>query len=119
MDPSSLPLGPAMPLITQQIVQALEDADATRYLSGMSSPLPPSPHTAHEALYLRGSTAVGLIVLLYDHVLTFFDEVRLIWRAPASYPKYAFLFNRYLVLACLITIARGSCSVLYLLMGLL
>lgn len=70
-----------------EIVQALQDAQATRYL-----------------------TAVGFVVLLYDHVLTFVDEVKLIWAAPVSFPKYAFLFNRYLVLACMLGVAYETCG---------
>ena len=57
---------------------------------------------------LNTETAIGLIILLYDHVLTFSDEVTLVWLAPPSFPKYAFIFNRYLVLACLIGIAHGE-----------
>lgn len=53
-------------------------------------------------------SAVGLVVLLYDHALTFVDEVKLIWAAPASFPKYAFLFNRYLVLGCMLGVAYGE-----------
>lgn len=41
--------------------------------------------------------AIGLVVLLYDHALTFKDEVRLVWNAKASIAKYALLLNRYLV----------------------
>jgi len=41
--------------------------------------------------------AVGLVILLWDHALTFADEVRLIWTAPLSIPKILFLFNRYMV----------------------
>ena len=52
--------------------------------------------------------AAGLSILLYDHVLTLADEVRLVWRAPRSFPKYAFLFNKYLVLANLLAIAHGE-----------
>jgi hypothetical protein len=39
----------------------------------------------------------GLIILLCDHVGTFSLERHLIWAAPRSLPKYAFLLNRYLV----------------------
>ena len=53
-------------------------------------------------------TAVGLTVLFYDHVLTFADEVRLVWLAPRSLAKYAFLFNRYLVLGTLLCVACGT-----------
>ncbi|KZT72144.1 hypothetical protein DAEQUDRAFT_763260 [Daedalea quercina L-15889] len=72
-------------------VSALNDAFATRYLQ-----------------------AIGLTVLFYDHVLTFADEVRLVWFAPCSLAKYAFLFNRYLVLGTLITVACGACFILTL-----
>ncbi|THH00149.1 hypothetical protein EW026_g2345 [Hermanssonia centrifuga] len=67
-----------------EIVQALQDANATRYLG-----------------------AVGLVILFYDHLLTLPDEVKLVWGAPASFAKYAFLLNRYLVLASLITVAHA------------
>ncbi|CAL1708226.1 unnamed protein product [Somion occarium] len=69
------------------LISELQDAFATRYLS-----------------------VAGLVVLLYDHVLTFNDEVSLVWRAPASFPKYAFLFNRYLVLGCLLAVAYEMCG---------
>ncbi|KAH7912113.1 hypothetical protein BJ138DRAFT_1112644 [Hygrophoropsis aurantiaca] len=42
-------------------------------------------------------SAAGLVVLLWDHLLTFSDEVRLIWGARWSVPKILFLFNRYIV----------------------
>ncbi|KAG2346083.1 hypothetical protein BDR05DRAFT_878983, partial [Suillus weaverae] len=41
-------------------------------------------------------------ILLWDHFLTVHDEVELIWRAQLSFPKLLFLFNRYVVPACLI-----------------
>jgi len=42
--------------------------------------------------------------------LTFADELRLVWFAPRSLAKYAFLFNRYLVLATLIAVACEMCG---------
>ncbi|EPT04973.1 hypothetical protein FOMPIDRAFT_46296 [Fomitopsis schrenkii] len=54
--------------------------------------------------------AVGLVVLLYDHVLTFADEVRLVWLAPRSLAKYAFLLERYLVLGTLLCVACELCG---------
>ncbi|KDQ16568.1 hypothetical protein BOTBODRAFT_186563 [Botryobasidium botryosum FD-172 SS1] len=36
-----------------------------------------------------------MIVLLYDHALTFDAEVRLVWRAPWNLAKYLFLTIRY------------------------
>ncbi|KAI5115002.1 hypothetical protein M0805_005178 [Coniferiporia weirii] len=59
------------------------DANATRYLSG-----------------------VGLAVLLYDHILSFDDEVRLVWQAKPSFAKKAFLLNKYLVPAVLLVWAN-------------
>ena len=51
--------------------------------------------------------AVGLIVLFYDHCLTFADEVEYIWTAPATYAKYTFLLNRYAGLGTLLAVAYG------------
>ncbi|KIM78133.1 hypothetical protein PILCRDRAFT_824849 [Piloderma croceum F 1598] len=41
--------------------------------------------------------AAGLVFLLYDHILTFDDEVRLVWSADTKLPKLLFLINRYFV----------------------
>ena len=48
------------------------------------------------------------MVLLYDHVLTFGDEVQYVWSAPATYAKYIFLLNRYFVLGTLLAVAYGE-----------
>jgi len=45
----------------------------------------------------RYVSAAGLVVLLYDHLLTFDQELQLIWRAKTTLPKLLFLFNRYTV----------------------
>lgn len=61
--------------------------------------------TSAELQNLRASqylSAAGLVILLWDHFLTVHDEVELIWRAQLSFPKLLFLFNRYVVPACLI-----------------
>lgn len=42
-------------------------------------------------------TVFGLAILLYDHVVTFRQEVAYVWKAPNSFAKIAFLVNRYLV----------------------
>jgi len=44
----------------------------------------------------------GIVMLFYDHILTFSDEVQLVWKAPHSMTKYAFLTNRYLVTAVML-----------------
>jgi len=61
-------------MATETTAVIIEHIQATRYLS-----------------------AAGLVILLYDHLLTFDDEVRLIWKAKTSLPKLLYLFNRYLV----------------------
>ncbi|KDQ16434.1 hypothetical protein BOTBODRAFT_53927 [Botryobasidium botryosum FD-172 SS1] len=40
--------------------------------------------------------AAGIILLFYDHALTFESEVRLVWKAPLSIAKVAFLMARYI-----------------------
>ncbi|KAL6310314.1 hypothetical protein BKA93DRAFT_721922, partial [Sparassis latifolia] len=55
-------------------------------------------------------SAIGLVILAYDHVLTFADEVRLVWYVPPSFAKCAFLFNRYLVLCTLLAAAFEMCG---------
>ena len=56
---------------------------------------------------LTGVSAAGLVILLHDHLLTLSDEINLIWRAPRSFAKYAFLGNRYLVLGALVDVNIG------------
>lgn len=46
---------------------------------------------------------VGYVAFLYDTFLTFPEEFDLIWRSKASFAKYAFLFNKYIVLGVLTT----------------
>ncbi|GBE81069.1 hypothetical protein SCP_0307930 [Sparassis crispa] len=76
-----------VPSVFPMDLVALWDANATRYLS-----------------------AIGLVILAYDHVLTFADEVRLVWYVPPSFAKCAFLFNRYLVLCTLLAAAFEMCG---------
>lgn len=44
---------------------------------------------------------IGCVVLLWDHLLTFGDEIKYIWKLPVEVSKLVFLFNRYLVEASL------------------
>ncbi|EIW77726.1 hypothetical protein CONPUDRAFT_167798 [Coniophora puteana RWD-64-598 SS2] len=51
-------------------------------------------------LHLRACqyvAASGFIILLYDHFLTFGEEVRLIWQAKFTLAKVLFLYTRYIV----------------------
>ncbi|PAV19001.1 hypothetical protein PNOK_0584500 [Pyrrhoderma noxium] len=49
----------------------------------------------HDANLTRYISAVGLICMLYDHILTFDDEVEIIWNARPSFAKKLFILNRY------------------------
>ncbi|TFK88997.1 hypothetical protein K466DRAFT_585021 [Polyporus arcularius HHB13444] len=72
--------------------------------------LVPTSTVFHELSATRYMSAIGLMVLLYDHILTFADEVKLIWTAPATYAKYIFLLNRYTVLGTLLAVAYETCG---------
>ncbi|EGN99615.1 hypothetical protein SERLA73DRAFT_134913 [Serpula lacrymans var. lacrymans S7.3] len=77
-----------LPPATISLLQATQgDADVVRYLS-----------------------AAGLVILLYDHLLTFADEVALIWTSSRSFAKYLYLMNRYLVPQVLIVTAYQMCG---------
>lgn len=41
------------------------------------------------------------------------DEVKLVWGAPRSFAKHAFLVNRYIVLGCMLAVAYGEYSLNY------
>jgi hypothetical protein len=56
-------------------------------------------------------SAAGLVILMYDHILSFPREVRLIWPLPWEYPKIAFIYNRYCVTGYLIYVAYGKLQV--------
>ncbi|KZP12166.1 hypothetical protein FIBSPDRAFT_1050204 [Athelia psychrophila] len=47
-------------------------------------------------------TAAGMVVLLYDHLLTFDREWRLIWKTKWDLTSCLFVFNRYIVLGAMI-----------------
>ncbi|KAM5533020.1 hypothetical protein V8D89_013288 [Ganoderma adspersum] len=66
--------------------------------------------TFHELNATRYMSAAGLMILFYDHLLTFGDEVQYIWSAPSTYAKYIFLLNRYTVLGILIAVAYEMCG---------
>ncbi|TFY68485.1 hypothetical protein EVG20_g3539 [Dentipellis fragilis] len=50
-------------------------------------------------------TAVGVVALLWDHIITFPTELRLVWTRPFTGPKAVFLFLRYVVSGSQIVIA--------------
>lgn len=42
-------------------------------------------------------SVTGCAILLWDHLLTFEDEIKYIWKRPVELTKAVFLFNRYFV----------------------
>lgn len=81
----------------------------------MSFPLTPGAisileNVNRDVFATRYLSAAGLVVLLYDHVLTLPDEIALIWNSPPSFAKYAFILNRYLVPVALTGIAFEMCG---------
>ncbi|KAL1754087.1 hypothetical protein FB107DRAFT_276116 [Schizophyllum commune] len=59
----------------EALVETLKDVRATRYV-----------------------TAIGVVILLYDHLLTLKDEVELVWKARLTVAQVLFLILRYLPL---------------------
>ena len=55
-----------------------------------------------------GGTAAGVVVLLYDHIITLPDEYRFVWKANPSFAKYAFLLNRYVVPSVMLLVLSGT-----------
>ena len=51
-------------------------------------------------------------MMLYDHILTLDDEVRLIWNAKTTLPKILFLLNRYMIPICMIIKTNGTRALL-------
>ncbi|KAG8880348.1 hypothetical protein FRB98_005170 [Tulasnella sp. 332] len=69
------PAGPqALRAIVDELTVLFLDIQASRYLS-----------------------AAGFFILLYDHLITFSEEVELIWKGPLSLVSFLFLLNRYAV----------------------
>ena len=100
----SIPLPPRLLSVLEDVNR---DVFAARYLSGEFAFL---IHLNEFFLSHVTFAAVGLVALLYDHILTFPEEVSLIWRSPPSFSKYAFILNRYLVPLALITTAFEMCG---------
>ncbi|KAF8070273.1 hypothetical protein FPV67DRAFT_1008890 [Lyophyllum atratum] len=72
-----------------------------------SSPLPIEAliDLHHYTTITRYLSAAGLMLLVYDHILTISPEISLIWKSRPSFTKYVFLLNRYLVPAALLLVA--------------
>ncbi|KAL4246080.1 hypothetical protein ABKN59_003319 [Abortiporus biennis] len=57
---------------------------------------------AWEAYAVDWICGVCMTILLYDHIITFGQEVATMWSSRWSVPKVLFLLNRYLVVAILV-----------------
>ncbi|KAF7761082.1 hypothetical protein Agabi119p4_10491 [Agaricus bisporus var. burnettii] len=53
--------------------------------------------TRTQVMISRCFNAIGISILLYDHLLSVDDEVEYVWKARMSVPKLSFLLVRYLV----------------------
>ncbi|KAI3612756.1 hypothetical protein WG66_014733 [Moniliophthora roreri] len=53
------------------------------------------PHIYRNVQALRYISAAGLVMLLYDHLLCFDDEVALIWKARWTIPKTFSIYIDY------------------------
>ena len=51
---------------------------------------------------------MGCTILLWDHLLTFGDEIQYIWKRPVELTKAVFLFNRYFVEGVMCLSAYGE-----------
>ncbi|KAI0279522.1 hypothetical protein BGY98DRAFT_1145506 [Russula aff. rugulosa BPL654] len=65
-------------------------------------------HGMNLSIAARYLGVAGVVALLYDHSLTFGDEINLICTAPRSFLKWVFLTNHYMVEMCLIVTAHGA-----------
>lgn len=64
--------------------------NACRYLTGML-PNPRVEILLQQVTSLLYLVVAGFAVLVWDHMLTFNDEVQLIWPAPTTFVKLLFL----------------------------
>lgn len=87
-------------------VSGMHLVTAARYLGGRL-PCFPKAVCCH-CWFLCLDKAAGLVALLYDHSLTFGDEINLICTAPRSFLNWFFLTNHYMVEVCLIAITSGA-----------
>lgn len=77
-----------------QLIQALPTLMATRYFAC------PCFQTYRRTLVSLTDTLVlviACVLLLWDNLLTFKDEIKYIWGLPVELTKLVFVFNRYVV----------------------
>lgn len=87
---------------TEPLVVIWEHVQASRYVDAVGIVV-----CTASRIFEGPSLTSEYQALLYDHILTFDDEVRLIWRAKTTFPKVLFLINRYMVPASIILKAHG------------
>lgn len=93
---------------TENIALIVKHVTASRYMNGTPSQLLLLKLILTCILVVHCVTVAGLVTLLYDHFLTFDDEVKLIWKAKMSLPKLLFLFNRYVVPTMMVMKTNGT-----------
>jgi hypothetical protein len=60
----------------------------------------------------RYTNVAFLTVLLYDHAITFYFEVAMIWTLPWGLPKIIFLTTRYVVPPMLLFVVSPNITIL-------
>lgn len=86
----------------QDISAVLPTLQATKYLAGTCT------FVVHVSLS-DDAVACGLVCALWDHLLTFQDEVMFIWmRGHWDLIRFLFFWNRYVPEAALIYVAYGE-----------
>jgi len=53
---------------------------------------------------------LGFTILVWDHMITFADEVEFVWKEPKKLMAYLFLFNRYFTPAAYIVFLASYIS---------
>lgn len=58
-------------------------------------------------------TVFSAVLMLYDHILTFPEEVAYAWQAPSSFIRNGFLFNKYMTVGCILIILHRQFYIFY------
>lgn len=94
----------------EKLIDSVPALIATRYFTcSYSSPPSPRAHFLVDDLV----PVTGCAILLWDHFLTFGDEIRYIWKRPVELSNAVFLFNRYFVEGVMCLSVYGEVEVFF------
>jgi len=63
-----------------------------------------------DVLVSRYCSAIGIMIILWENLITFDQEYRFVWKGPPSLTKYAFLLNRYVTPIIFIVVVIEMCG---------